>query len=144
MAILGPPVVGRTRSLNGKRRVEKKTRRSLEQRGWSLVHDQAKPFQANPHGLARNLEVFRERPAIFFFHCVIPLFIRRRRLAAIEEWRSRMRGEKFSEFHGPVIAAGLNSWHGRAGNYWGHNAIIRTRAFAAAAGLPELPGRKPF
>jgi membrane glycosyltransferase len=46
--------------------------------------------------------------------------------------------------YGPVIAAGLAAWHGRDGNYWGHNAIIRTRAFAEAAGLPELKGRKPF
>ncbi len=46
--------------------------------------------------------------------------------------------------YGPVVAAGLAAWHGREGNYWGHNAIIRTRAFAEAAGLPELEGRKPF
>ena len=32
----------------------------------------------------------------------------------------------------------------REGNYWGHNAIIRTRAFAESAGLPTLRGRKPF
>jgi len=46
--------------------------------------------------------------------------------------------------YGPLVAAGLACWHGRDGNYWGHNAIIRTRAFAEAAGLPELTGRKPF
>jgi membrane glycosyltransferase len=46
--------------------------------------------------------------------------------------------------YGPLVAAGLAAWHGRDGNYWGHNAIIRTRAFAEAAGLPELIGRKPF
>jgi membrane glycosyltransferase len=46
--------------------------------------------------------------------------------------------------YGPLVAAGLSAWHGRDGNYWGHNAIIRTRAFAEAAGLPELSGRKPF
>jgi membrane glycosyltransferase len=46
--------------------------------------------------------------------------------------------------YGPLVAAGLSAWHGRDGNYWGHNAIIRTRAFAGAAGLPELTGRKPF
>lgn len=46
--------------------------------------------------------------------------------------------------YGPVIAHGIAWWHGAEGNYWGHNAIIRTRAFAAHAGLPELPGRKPF
>ena len=46
--------------------------------------------------------------------------------------------------YGPLIATGLSAWHGRDGIYWGHNAIIRTRAFAEAAGLPELTGRKPF
>jgi membrane glycosyltransferase len=46
--------------------------------------------------------------------------------------------------YGPLIAHGIAWWHGAEGNYWGHNAIIRTRAFAEQAGLPELPGRKPF
>jgi membrane glycosyltransferase len=43
-----------------------------------------------------------------------------------------------------LIAAGIAWWHGSEGNYWGHNAIIRVRAFAQDAGLPELRGRKPF
>ncbi len=46
--------------------------------------------------------------------------------------------------YGPVIAHGVAWWHGADGNYWGHNAIIRTAAFAAAAGLPHLRGRRPF
>jgi membrane glycosyltransferase len=46
--------------------------------------------------------------------------------------------------YGPLIAAGIAWWHGSEGNYWGHNAIIRVRAFAQCAGLPELRGRKPF
>ena len=46
--------------------------------------------------------------------------------------------------YGPLIAHGIAWWHGAEGNYWGHNAMIRTRAFAERAGLPELPGRKPF
>ncbi|MFN0264208.1 glucans biosynthesis glucosyltransferase MdoH [Tepidamorphus sp. 3E244] len=46
--------------------------------------------------------------------------------------------------YGPAFAAGFASWQGASGNYWGHNAIIRTRAFAQAAGLPELPGKAPF
>ena len=46
--------------------------------------------------------------------------------------------------YGPLIAHGLAWWHGAEGNYWGHNALIRTRAFAEQAGLPELRGRKPF
>lgn len=49
-----------------------------------------------------------------------------------------------SVVYGPMIAHGLAWWHGPQGNYWGHNAMIRTRAFAGACGLPELPGRKPF
>lgn len=46
--------------------------------------------------------------------------------------------------YGPLIARGLAWWHGPDSNYWGHNAIIRTRAFARCAGLPHLSGRKPF
>ena len=33
---------------------------------------------------------------------------------------------------------------GRDGNYWGHNAIIRTAAFAAHCGMPDLSGKPPF
>jgi membrane glycosyltransferase len=46
--------------------------------------------------------------------------------------------------YGPAVAAGLAVWHRDRGNYWGHNAIIRTGAFASAAGLPVLPGGAPF
>ncbi len=46
--------------------------------------------------------------------------------------------------YGPLIAQGITWWHGSEGNYWGHNAVIRTHAFAAQAGLPVLRGRKPF
>ena len=49
-----------------------------------------------------------------------------------------------SNVYGPSVAAGLAFWHRDQGNYWGHNAIVRTRAFAAAAGLPKLPGAAPF
>ena len=49
-----------------------------------------------------------------------------------------------SNTYGPAVAAGIAFWHRDQGNYWGHNAIIRTRAFASAAGLPDLTGRKPF
>ncbi len=46
--------------------------------------------------------------------------------------------------YGPMIAHGIAWWHGAEGNYWGHNAMIRTAAFAGHAGLPTLQGRKPF
>src|SRR5690606_11705951 len=55
------------------------------------------------------------------------------------------RVQQFSgRVYGPVIAHGVAWWHGAESNYWGHNAMIRTRAFAAAAGLPALQGREPF
>jgi membrane glycosyltransferase len=40
--------------------------------------------------------------------------------------------------YGAALAEGLARWSGQAGNYWGHNAIIRTEAFAASAGLPRI------
>jgi len=46
--------------------------------------------------------------------------------------------------YGPIVGRGIAAWQGDDGNYWGHNAIVRVRAFAAAAGLPTLPGKKPF
>jgi membrane glycosyltransferase len=49
-----------------------------------------------------------------------------------------------SRVYGPLIAHGIAWWHGAEGNYWGHNAMIRTSAFAEQAGLPVLHGRKPF
>jgi membrane glycosyltransferase len=55
------------------------------------------------------------------------------------------RSQQFAgRIYGPLIAHGIAWWHGAEGNYWGHNAMIRTRAFAGHAGLPELRGRKPF
>ncbi len=46
--------------------------------------------------------------------------------------------------YGPTYAAGMASLQGPDGNYWGHNAIIRVRAFLQSGGLPHLPGRPPF
>jgi membrane glycosyltransferase len=67
----------------------------------------------------------------------LPLIINRNTLfARIQQFAARIAG--------PVVAAGLAAWMGRDGNYWGHNAIIRTSAFAAHCGLPDLRGRPPF
>jgi membrane glycosyltransferase len=49
-----------------------------------------------------------------------------------------------SRVYGPVYAAGLAFWQLGDGNYWGHNAIIRVRAFIDGCGLPTLPGKAPF
>lgn len=44
----------------------------------------------------------------------------------------------------PTFARGASLMQGRDGPYWGHNAIVRLRAFAASCGLPELSGTPPF
>jgi len=46
--------------------------------------------------------------------------------------------------YGPLLGRGLAWWTGREATFWGHNAIVRTRAFMSAAGLPELRGKPPF
>ncbi len=67
----------------------------------------------------------------------LPLIINRNTLfARVQQFAARI--------YGPVIAAGLSCWMGRDGNYWGHNAIIRTRAFADHCGLPHLKGKPPM
>ena len=67
----------------------------------------------------------------------LPLIVNRNTMFA--------RAQQFAaRIYGPVVAAGLSTWSGRDGNYWGHNAIIRVAAFAAHCGLPRLSGRPPF
>lgn len=44
----------------------------------------------------------------------------------------------------PNFARGAALMQGWEGPYWGHNAIVRMRAFAASCGLPELSGKPPF
>jgi membrane glycosyltransferase len=67
----------------------------------------------------------------------LPLIINRNTFfARLQQFAARV--------YGPVIATGLAMWSGRDGNYWGHNAIIRTKAFADHCGLPDLKGQPPF
>jgi membrane glycosyltransferase len=49
-----------------------------------------------------------------------------------------------NRLYAPVFISGLNYWALDFGNYWGHNAIIRTEPFMQFCDLPSLPGRKPF
>jgi len=49
-----------------------------------------------------------------------------------------------NRLYAPVFIAGLNYWALDFGNYWGHNAIIRTDPFMQYCDLPQLPGSKPF
>jgi membrane glycosyltransferase len=49
-----------------------------------------------------------------------------------------------ANFYSPVFSRGVAALQGRQGPFWGHNALIRTRAFAATCGLPDLSGEPPF
>ncbi|WP_157016068.1 glucans biosynthesis glucosyltransferase MdoH [Mesorhizobium xinjiangense] len=49
-----------------------------------------------------------------------------------------------ASYYSPVFARGVAATQGANGPFWGHNAIVRTRAFAQSCGLPELTGRPPF
>lgn len=49
-----------------------------------------------------------------------------------------------SRLYGPISAAGMIWWARSEGTFWGHNAIIRVKAFAECCGLPELRGPAPF
>ncbi|WP_197053304.1 glucans biosynthesis glucosyltransferase MdoH [Litchfieldella xinjiangensis] len=55
---------------------------------------------------------------------------------------------RFTQFaaalHSPLLATGQSFWQGDTANFWGHNAIIRTQAFMASCGLPNLPGNPPL
>ncbi|MDR1010797.1 MAG: glucans biosynthesis glucosyltransferase MdoH [Opitutaceae bacterium] len=49
-----------------------------------------------------------------------------------------------NRLYSPLFLAGLNCWQQDAGNYWGHNAVIRVQPFMEHCALPELPGSEPF
>jgi membrane glycosyltransferase len=48
-----------------------------------------------------------------------------------------------SEVYGTNMGRGFALWTGDEGNFLGHNALVRIRAFASSAGLPHLPGPAP-
>lgn len=45
---------------------------------------------------------------------------------------------------GPLFTRGLALWSGPHGNYYGHNAVVRVRAFLECCALPTLSGAPPF
>nr|WP_321462174.1 glucans biosynthesis glucosyltransferase MdoH [uncultured Cohaesibacter sp.] len=49
-----------------------------------------------------------------------------------------------ASFYSPVFCRGLAMLQGEIGPFWGHNAIVRVRAFVQSCGLPMLRGMPPF
>lgn len=86
--------------------------------------------------IVRLVSAMQAHPGVALIQ-TLPIVVNARTLfARLQQFSGRL--------YGPLIAAGIAWWHGSEGNYWGHNAIIRVRAFAQDAGLPDLKGRKPF
>jgi membrane glycosyltransferase len=86
--------------------------------------------------IVRLVSAMESHPGVALIQ-TLPIIVNARTLfARLQQFSGRL--------YGPLVAAGVAWWHGSEGNYWGHNAIIRVRAFAQDAGLPHLPGRKPF
>jgi membrane glycosyltransferase len=55
------------------------------------------------------------------------------------------RAQQFANrLYGPIGAAGMIWWARSEGTFWGHNAIVRVKAFAESCGLPTLRGPAPF
>jgi membrane glycosyltransferase len=89
-----------------------------------------------PATLVGLVERMQADPRLGILQTVPALIGQQSLFARLQQFASRV--------YGSVIARGLAAWSGDDGNYWGHNAIIRVRAFAESCGLPQLPGRKPF
>ncbi len=86
--------------------------------------------------LVRMVELMRKHPDVGIIQTV-PVAVQRRSLfARVQQFASRV--------YGPMFSAGLHFWQLGDGQYWGHNAIIRTAPFIAHCALPRLPGKPPL
>jgi membrane glycosyltransferase len=77
-----------------------------------------------------------QHPHTGLLQAAISLVPGRTRFGRFQRTSLRLLGRNFGR--------GFAAWSGKAGNYWGHNAIMRVEAFRAAAPLPHLSGQAPF
>ena len=107
---------------------------------WGGRYDQLVIFDADSYMSAATLvELVRRmeaRPEVGLIQTVPKLIGGKSVFARVQQFAASV--------YGPLLARGIAWWAQNEGNYWGHNAIIRTKAFADAAGLPVMPGRAPF
>ena len=88
------------------------------------------------HAIVGMAAIMEERPSVGLLQTVLMITNAR---TLFQRWM-----QFASEAYGPIASAGLLWWSGSEANFWGHNAIVRTRAFAESCGLPQLPGKPPF
>jgi membrane glycosyltransferase len=86
--------------------------------------------------VVRMVELMQQHPDVGIIQTV-PIAVQRRSLfARVQQFSSRV--------YGPMFSAGLYFWQLGDGQYWGHNAIIRTAPFREHCALPRLPGKPPL
>lgn len=86
--------------------------------------------------LVRMVDLMQRHPDVGIIQTV-PIAVQRRSLfARVQQFASRV--------YGPMFSAGLHFWQLGDGQYWGHNAIIRTAPFIEHCALPRLPGKPPL
>jgi membrane glycosyltransferase len=86
--------------------------------------------------LTRLVDLMNAHPDVGIIQTV-PVAVQRRSLFA--------RVQQFaSAAYAPMFSAGLHFWQLGDGQYWGHNAIIRTAPFMKHCALPRLPGKPPL
>ncbi len=86
--------------------------------------------------IVRLVQLMERNPDVGILQSV-PRLVRGETLfARLQQFANRL--------YSPVFLAGLNYWQQGEGNFWGHNAVIRTAPFMEQCSLPDLPGSEPF
>ncbi len=90
----------------------------------------------NGDTLARLVELMDQHPGVGIIQTVPVAVSRRSLFARVAQFASAA--------YAPMFSAGLHFWQLGDGQYWGHNAIIRTAPFMKHCALPRLPGKPPL
>src|SRR6185369_2030818 len=90
----------------------------------------------NGDTLARLVELMDQHPGVGIIQTVPVAVSRRSLFARVAQFASAA--------YAPMFSAGLHFWQLGDGQYWGHNAIIRTAPFMKHCALARLPGKPPL
>ena len=86
--------------------------------------------------LVRLVELMDQHPGVGIVQTVPVAVSRRSLFARVAQFASAA--------YAPMFSAGLHFWQLGDGQYWGHNAIIRTGPFMKHCALARLPGKPPL
>ena len=135
--IYAPPVYYRRRTDNARRKpgnlAEWIGRWGADYAYMLILDADSRMSGARIAGLIHRMET---DPGVGLIQTGVRLVGARSRFARLQQLATRLYGDAF--------ASGIAGWSGSEGNYWGHNALVRVRAFAGAAGLPALSGPAPL